>query len=199
MRPAVVGAAAVCADRLRSGDPGLRQRHRRRDEPGAGRGAAARHGREDGRLHRADQLRLRHAVDRHRLPLHPRRRLRPDPRRRRRGAEPRAAGVAAAGRALVCRAGGRPRHRRQDHGGAEAEAVLSQADHRARARADRSDHRTQYGPDRRSGRPSLRHQPRAVGCLCRRKPQAAGECAITGLAQGRGRNRVCPRRQVLRP
>ena len=57
----------------------------------------------DGRLHRADQLRLGHAVDRHRLPLHPRGHLGFDPRRRRRGAEPRAAGLAATGRALVRR------------------------------------------------------------------------------------------------
>ena len=86
----------------------------------------------------------------------------------------------------------------KDHGGAEGEAELFQADHRARARPDRSHHRTQYGPDRRSGRASLRHHPRAVGRLCRRKPQAAGESAIGRLAQGRGRDRVRARRQILR-
>ena len=53
----------------------------------------------------------RHAVDRHRLPLHPRGRCRSDPGRRRRGAEPCAAGVAAAGRALVRRARRRQGHR----------------------------------------------------------------------------------------
>ena len=57
--------------------------------------------------------------------------------------------------------------RRENHGGAEGSAELSQADHRPRARAHRSHHRTQYGPDRRGRRPSLRHHPRAVGCLCR--------------------------------
>ena len=81
---------------------------------------------------------------------------------------------------------------------AESAAVLFQADHRARARADRSHHRTQHGPDRRSGRPSLRHHPRAVGRLCRRKPQAARQRAGAGLAEGRGRNRVRARRQILR-
>ena len=198
MRPAAAGAAAFCARRFRSGHPRLRQRHRRRDEPGPCRRAAARHGREDGRLHGADQLRLRHAVDRHGLPLHPRRRLRPDPGRRRRSAEPRAAGVAATGRALVRRPCRRQGHRRKNHGRAEGEAELFQADHRAGARSDRSHHRTQYGPDRRSGRASLWRHPRAVGRLCRRKPQAAGESAIGRLAQGRGRNRVRARRQILR-
>ena len=72
----------------------------------------------------------------------------------------------------------------------KVEAELFQADHRAGARTHRSHHRTQHGPDRRSGRPSLRHHPRAVGRLCRREPQAAGERAIGRLAQGRGRNRV---------
>ena len=190
MRPAAAGAAAFRAHRLRSGHPRLRQRHCRRDESGPRRSAAARHGREDGRLHGADQLRLRHAVDRHGLPLHPRRRLRPYSCGGRRGAEPRTAGVAATGRALVCGPCGSQGHRRKNHGRAEGEAELFQADHRAGARADRSHHRTQHGPDRRSGRPSLRRHPCAVGCLCRRKPQAAGESAIGRLAQGRGRNRV---------
>ena len=94
--------------------------------------------------------------------------------------------------------GRRQGYRRQDHGRAEGEAELSQADHRARTRPDRSHHRTQHGPDRRSGRPSLRHHPRAVGRLCRRKPQAAGKSAIGRLAQGRGRDRLRPRRQILR-
>ena len=185
-------------DGLRSGHPRLRQRHRRRDEPGARRGAAARHGRGDGGVHRADQLRLRHAVDRHRLPLYPRGRLRPDPGRRRRSAEPRAAGVAAAGRALVRRACRRQGHSRQAGRARQGAAGLFQADHRPRARPHRSDHRTQHGPDRRSGRPSLRHHARAVGRLCRRKPQAAGERASARLAQGRGRDRVRARRQILR-
>ncbi len=69
------------------------------------------------------------------LPLHPRRRLRPDPGRRRRGAEPRAAGVAATGRALVRGPRRRQGHRREDRGGAEGEAELFQADHRPGARA----------------------------------------------------------------
>ena len=198
MRPAAVGEAAVRARRLRPGHPRLRQRHCRRDEPGPGRRAAARHGREDGRLHRADQLRLRHAVDRHGLPLYPRRRLGPYSGRRRRSAEPRAAGVAATGRALVRRVGRRQGYRRQNHGCAEGEAELLQADHRARTWPDRSHHRTQHGPDRRGGRPSLRHHPCAVGRLCRRKPQAAGKSAIGRLAQGRGRDGLRPRRQVLR-
>ena len=73
MRAAAAAAPAVRARRVRPGHPRLRQRHRRRDEPGARRGAAPRHGRGDDRLHRADQLRLRHAVDRHRLSVHPRR------------------------------------------------------------------------------------------------------------------------------
>ena len=75
---------------------------------------------------------------------------------------------------------------------------LSQADHRAGTRPDRSHHRSQHGPDRRSGRAPVRHHPRAVGRLCRRKPQAAGESAIGRLAQGRGGNLVRARRQVLR-
>ena len=116
----------------------------------------------------------------------------------RRGAEPRAAGVAATGRALVCGPCGREGHRRKNHGRAEGEAELFQADHRAGARTDRSHHRTQHGPDRRSGRASLWRHPRAVGRLCRRKPQAAGEGAIGRLAQGRGRNRVRARRKILR-
>ena len=104
-----------------------------------------------------------------------------------------------AGRALVRRP-----CRRQGHSGArsgcagKSAARLFQADHRPGARADRSHHRTQYGPDRRSGRPSLRHHPRAVGRLCRRKPQAAGQRAGARLAQGRGRDRLRPRRQILR-
>ncbi len=73
LRAAAAAAPAVRARRLRPGHPRLRQRHRRRDESGARRGAAARHGRGDDGLHGADQLRLRHAVDRHRLPVHPRR------------------------------------------------------------------------------------------------------------------------------
>ena len=129
---------------------------------------------------------------------YPRRPFQPDPRRRRRSAELRAAGVAAAGRALVRRACRRQGHRRQDHGRAEGAAGLFQADHRPGARADRSDHRTQHGSDRRSGRPSLRHHPRAVRCLCGRKPQAARQRAIAGLAEGRGRDRVRARRQILR-
>ena len=52
------------------------------------------------------------------LSLHPRRRCRPDPRRRRRSAEPCAAGVAAARRALVRRPCRRQGHSAQDHGGA---------------------------------------------------------------------------------
>ena len=93
LRAAAAAAPAVRARCVRPGDPRLRQRDRRRDEPGARRGAAARHGRGDDRLHRADQLRLRHAVDRHGLPVHPRGQGRPDPGRRRGSAEPRAAGV----------------------------------------------------------------------------------------------------------
>ena len=93
VRAAAAAAPAVRAGRVRSGHPRLRQRHRRRDEPGARRRAAARHGRGDDRLHGADQLRLGHAVDRHRLPLHPGRHIRPHPRRRRRSAQPCAAGV----------------------------------------------------------------------------------------------------------
>ena len=104
----------------------------------------------------------------------------------------------AARRALVCRTCRRQRHRRKDHGRAEGEAVLFQADHRPGARADRSHHRTQHGPDRRSRRPSLQHHPRAVRCLCRRKPQAACQRAIAGLAEGRSRNRVLARRQIFR-
>ena len=174
MRPAAAGAAAVRARRVRSGHPRLRQCHRRRDEPGPRRRAAARHGRGDGGVHGADQLRLRHAVDRHRLPLHPRGQRRPDPGRRRGSAEPRAAGLAAAGRALVRRARRRQGHRwRSSRRSPKRGPSYLQADHRARARADRSDHRPQHGPDRRNGRPSVRHHPRAVRCLCRRKPQAA--------------------------
>ena len=86
---------------------------------------------------------------------------------------------------------GQARRARQDA------AQLFQADHRAGARADRSDHRTQYGADRRKGRLSLRHHPGAVGLLCRRKPQAARQRAGAGFSQGRGRNRVRARRQVL--
>ena len=67
VRPAAAAAPAVRARRVRPGHPRLRQRDRRRDEPGARRGAAARHGRGDDGVHGADQLRLRHAVDRHRL------------------------------------------------------------------------------------------------------------------------------------
>ena len=94
---------------------------------------------------------------------------------------------------------GRERTRRQDHGGAEGEAVLFQADHRPRARADRSHHRTQHGPDRGSGRPAVRHHPRAVGCLRRREPQAPRACAGGGISERRARNRLLARRQVLRP
>ncbi len=76
-------------------------------------------------------------------------------------------------RALVRRPCDREGPWREDHGRAEAAAELSQADHRPRTRADRSDHRAEHGPDRRGRRPSLRHHPRAVGRLCRRKPPAA--------------------------
>ena len=68
---------------------------------------------------------------------------------------------------------------RQNPRRVESAAELFQADHRAGARAHRSRHRAEHGPDRRSGRPSLRHHPRAIGRLCRRKPQAARESAIT--------------------
>ena len=133
------------------------------------------------------------------VPLYPRGHLGSDPGRRRGSAELRAAGLAAAGRALVRGLGRRQGNPRQDHGGdRQSAAGLFQADHRAGARADRSDHRTQHGADRRSGRPSLRHHPRAIGCLCGRKPQAARQRAGAGLAQGRGRDRVRARRQVLR-
>ena len=67
---------------------------------------------------------------------------------------------------------------------AEGAPGLFQADHRPGARADRPDHRTQHGTNRRSGRASVRHYPRPIGRLCGRKPQAAGECAGAGLAQG---------------
>ena len=80
--------------------------------PGPRRRVAARHGRSDGRLYGADQLRLRHAVDRHGVSLHPRGRLRFDSGRRLGSAELRAAGLAAAGRALVRRAGRRQGHSR---------------------------------------------------------------------------------------
>ena len=122
----------------------------------------------------------------------------PDSGRRRGSAEPRAAGVAAAGRALVRRLGRRERRLCQGRGGAESPAGLFQAGHRPRARADRSDHRTQHGADRRGGRPSVRHHAGAVGRLCRRKPQAARQRAGAGLAEGRGRDRVRARRQILR-
>ena len=79
---------------------------------------------------------------------------------------------------------------RQNPRRVESAAELFQADHRAGARAHRSHHRAEHGPDRRSGRPSLRHYARAIRRLCRRKPQAARERAITGLAEGRSRNRI---------
>ena len=133
------------------------------------------------------------------LSLHPRRRLGSDPGRRRGSAELRAAGLAAAGRALVRGPGRRQGHSAARSGGdRESAPGLFQADHRPRARADRSDHRTQHGADRRSGRPSLRHHPRAIGCLCGRKPQAAGQRAGARFSQGRGRDRVRARRQILR-
>ena len=112
--------------------------------------------------------------------------------------ELRAAGLAAAGRALVCRTGRRQGNCRQAGGARESAPVLFQADHRPRARPDRSDHRTQHGTNRRSGRSSLRHHPRAVGRLCGRKPQAAGERAGARFSERRGRNRVRTRRKILR-
>ena len=134
------------------------------------------------------------------LPLYPRGQGRPDPGRRRRSAQPRAAGLAAAGRALVRRP-----CRRQGHVVAKLAAL---------AKARPSFFKPIIGLERGLTDPitdlnmgqtaemvgaSLRHHPRAVGHLCRRKPQAARQCAGAGLAQGRGRNRLRPRRQVLRP
>src|SRR6202158_1202276 len=170
----------------------------RGDDPGPGCRVAARHGGSDGGIHGADQLRLRHAIDRHGLSLYPRRHLRLDFGRRLGSAELRAFGLAAAGRALVRRAGRRQGNSRQDRGDRESAPGLLQADHRPGARADRSDHRTQHGTNRRSGRSPLRHHPRAIGRLCRRKPQAVGQRAGAGISQGRGRNRVRARRQILR-
>ena len=198
MRPAAARAAVVCARCVRSGHPRLRQRHCRRDESGARRSPSARHGREDGGVHSADQLRKRHAVDRHGVPLHPRRRVGFNSCRRQRGAELRTAGVAAAGGALVRGAGDRQGDSGEARRDREGASGLLQTDHRARARPDRSDHRTQHGPDGRSRRPSLRHHARAVGRLCRRKPPAVGACAGERLPEGRGRDRVCARRQILR-
>jgi hypothetical protein len=199
MRPPAAGAAAICTRCLRSGDPRLRQCHCRRDESRARRSASARYGRGDGGLHRADQLRLRHAVDRHRLSLHPRRQCRSDPRRGRRSAQPRAAGLAAERRALVRRACHGQGCARQGGGDRQGPAGLFQADHRPRARSHRSDHRPQYGPDRREGRAPVRHHACAGRCLCRRKPQAPCPCAGAGLAEGRSRDRLRPQGQVLRP
>ncbi len=71
-----------------------------------------------------------HAVDRHGLPLYPRGRLGPDFGGRLGGVELCAAGVAAAGRALVCRPGDRQGNPRQARRDCESAARLFQADHR---------------------------------------------------------------------
>ncbi len=109
LRAAAAHAPAVCAQCVRPGHSRLRQCHGRRDEPRAHRRAAPRHGRGDDRVHGADQLRLRHAVDRHRLPVHPPGQRRSHSRRRRRGAQPRAADVSPKRGRLVCTAVRRPR------------------------------------------------------------------------------------------
>ena len=119
--------------------------------------------------------------------------------RRHRGAQPRAAGLAEFRRALVrrsCHCQGRGREARRR---VQAASALSQADHRPRARAHRSHHRLEHGPDRRGRRPSLRHYARTVRCLCRREPSPARACAGRRLSEGRGRDRLLPRRKILRP
>ena len=115
MRATTAAASAVRAGRLRPGDPRLRQCHRRRNEPGARRRVAARHGRGDDGIHGADQLRLRHAVDRHRLPLHPRRRVRPSAGGRRGITQPCAARLQPQRGELVRTALCRSRHRSKTH------------------------------------------------------------------------------------
>ena len=127
LRAAAAHAPAVCAQCLRPGDSRLRQRHGRRDESRAHRRAAARHGRGDDRVHGADQLRLRHAVDRHRLPVHPRGPSRSHSRRRRRGAQPRAADVSPQRGRLVCAAVRRPRSLVAGKGRRRLSSVISQA------------------------------------------------------------------------
>ena len=173
MRPAAAVAPAVRARRLRPGDPRLRQCHRRRDESGPRRRAPPRHGGSDDRVHRADQLRLRHAVDRHGVSLYPRRRVRSGAGRRRGIAEPRAAGVQPQRGQLVRKTVRRARHRRQTFGVSRLASVVLHAGDRARTRAHRSDHRAQYGPDRGAGRASVSYFAAAGRRIRRREPAAA--------------------------
>ena len=199
MRPAAAAAPAVRAGRVRPGDPRLRQRDRRRDEPGARRRVAARHGRSDARLHRADQLRLRHAIDRHRLPLYPGRPVGPDPGRRRGSAEPRTADFQSPSGRLVCPPQRRARSMVEARGDARIPPFIPDAGDRPRTWPHRSDHRPQHGTDRRTGRASLSHHAAAGRRIRRRKPEPIGPRAARRILQGRDRACLRPRRHVVRP
>ena len=184
----LLAAPAVRAECVRPGDPRLRQRHRRRDEPGAHRGAAARHGRGDDRLHGADQLRLRHAVDRHRLPVHPRGQGRSDPGGRRGGAQPRAAGVQQAARSNGTRAMFAARDlwsRLKAIAGFRPS--LLQAGDRPRARPDRPDRRSQHGTDGGDSRARVSHLAPRCRRIRGREPAPAREGAERELVRGRAR------------
>ena len=198
LRPAAAAAPAVRARRVRPGHPRLRQRPRRRDEPGAHRRAADGHGRRDAGVHGADQLRLRHAVDRHRVSVHPRGPRRPHPRRRRRGAEPVAADLSQERGRVVCAARRRARplvpHRRA----CGLSSLVPQAGHRARARADGSGGRAQHGPDRGNSRASLSYLAPSGRRIRGREPVAARARAEGTMVRRRARARLRPQRQGLR-
>ena len=174
LRASATAAPAVSARCFRPGDPGLRERDGRRDEPGARRCAAARHGRGDDRIHRADQLRLGHAVDRYGA-INTIREGRSDlvlaggaealshtPLMFRRSAVDWYARLAGARRPLVA-------HRRR----ARIPALLPQAGDRAGARPDRPRGRAQHGTNRRDPRPSLRHDAARRRPVRGRKPTSA--------------------------
>ncbi len=87
--------------------------------------------------------------------------------------EPCAAGLAAAGRALVRRACDGQGRAGQDRRRAEGAAELSEADHRAGARPDRSGGRDEHGPDRRNGRAAVRHHAASSATPMRSKATSA--------------------------
>ena len=197
VRAAAVAAATLRTRRVRPGDPRLRQRDRRRDEPGAGRRTSPRHGRGDDRLHGADQLRVRHAVDRHRLPLHPRWPVRSRARRRHRRAQPFPAALSPQRGRLVRALVRCPRPAVAIESAGRLAAVLRCAGRRARARPDRSHRRAQHGSDRRAARPSVPHLAARCRPIRGRKPAAARPRPQGGLLRRRARAGVRARRQGL--
>jgi alkylation response protein AidB-like acyl-CoA dehydrogenase len=186
VRTAASDAPALCARRLRPGGARLRQRRGRRDEPGARGGASPRHGRLDARLDGADQLRHRHAGHRRRVSRHRGRQGRSRAGRRHGGAVACAAGFEPRGDGMVRFLRDRQGPARQRQRADRSARPFRQAGDRARTRPDRSDHGHEHGPDGRTGRASVQDLAPTGGCLCARKPPAAGAGAERRFPRRRG-------------